>query len=86
MGKSEQLSEFEAYLEDRSRRTRASLSAIEKAGTDAALNRCRALARQIQSDLLKKSPDDFVNLLALADVQVSIERAASVLEHSKDEQ
>jgi hypothetical protein len=82
MRKGEQLSEFEAYLDDRSRRTRASLSAIEKAGTDAALNRCRVLARQIQSDLRKKNPDDFVDLLALADFQVSIERAASVLEHS----
>jgi len=75
-----QLSEFQASLEDRKRRAKASLSAIEKAGPEAALNRCRALARQIQSDLLNKKPDQFVNALSLADLQVSLERAASVLE------
>jgi len=80
MRKDEQLSEFEAYLEDRKRRTRTSFSAIEKAGTEAALNRCRALARQIQSDLVNKKPEQFVNLLSLADFQVSLERAALVLE------
>ena len=80
MRKDEQLSEFEAYLEDRKRRTKSSLSAIDKAGTEAALNRCRALARQIQSDLLNKKPDQFVNLLSLADFQVSLERAVDVLE------
>jgi hypothetical protein len=79
MRKGEELSEFEAYLEDRQRRTRRSLSAIEKVGTKAALNRCRELARQIQSDLLNKKPEQFLDLLCLADFQVSLERAASVL-------
>jgi hypothetical protein len=74
MSKGQQFSEFEAYLKDRQWRTRRSQSEIEKVGTKAALVRCRELARQIQSDLLKKSPDDFVDLLALADFQVSIER------------
>jgi hypothetical protein len=83
MRKGQKLSEFEAYLEDRKRGTATSLSAIEKAGTEAALNRCRALARQIQSDLLNKKPDQFVNLLSLADFQVSLERAAVVLEQEK---
>jgi hypothetical protein len=83
MSKDQQFSEFEAYLKDRQWRTRRSQSEIEKVGTKAALVRCRELARQIQSDLLKKSPDDFVDLLALADFQVSIERAASVLAHTK---
>jgi hypothetical protein len=41
---------------------------------------------RIQSELSSKNPDDFVDLLALADFQVSIERAASVLERSKEEQ
>jgi hypothetical protein len=63
------------YLQTRLRRT----------GAQAALDRCRALARQIQSDLLNKKADDFVDLLALADLQVSIECAASVLGHSKGE-
>jgi hypothetical protein len=75
MRKGEELS----YLEDRQRRTRRSLSAIEKVGTKAALNRCRELARQIQSDLLNKKPEQFLDLLCLADFQVSLERAASGL-------
>jgi hypothetical protein len=81
MGKSDQFSEFEAYLEEQRRGIERSLSEIEKVGTDAALNRCRELARQIQSGLLNKQPDNFVDILSLADLQVSLERAASVLEH-----
>jgi hypothetical protein len=80
MSKREQYSEFEAYLDDRQGRTKRSLSAIEKVGTKAALDRCRELARQIQSDLRNKKPDHFVDVLSLADFQVSLERAASVLE------
>jgi len=80
MRKGGQSSEFQAYLEDRKRRIKVALSAIEKAGPEATLNRCRALARQIQSDLLNKKPDQFVNALSLADFQVSLERAVSVLE------
>jgi len=75
-----QLSKFQAYRKDRERRTSVALSAIEKAGPEAALIRCRALARQIQSDLLNKKPDQFVNALSLANFQVSLERAVSVLE------
>ena len=55
-------------------------TAIEKAGTEAALDRCRALARRIQADLRHKKPEHFVNVMSLADFQVSLERAASVLE------
>jgi len=80
MRKGGQSSEFQAYLEDRKRRIKVALSAIEKAGPEATLNRCRALARQIQSDLLNKKPDQFVNALSLANFQVSLERAVSVLE------
>jgi hypothetical protein len=37
------------------------------------------LARQIESDLLNRKPDDFVNLLGLADFHGSLEFAASLL-------
>ena len=53
-------------------------TAIEKAGTEAALDRCRALARRIQADLRHKKPEHFVNVMSLADFQVLLERAASV--------
>jgi glutathione S-transferase len=57
-----------------------SLDAIEKAAVEAALNRCRALAAQIESELHNKKPEHFVDDLSLADVHVSLERAAGVLE------
>jgi hypothetical protein len=79
--KSERNSDFETYLKERNRRTSAALSAIEKAGTEAALDRCRALAHRIQTDLRDKKPEHFMNVMSLADFQVSLERAASVLEH-----
>jgi hypothetical protein len=69
MNKSEQMSEATARL-----------SAIEKAGIEAALDRCRALAHQIRGDLRNKSPEHLVSIWSLADFQVSLERAASVLE------
>ena len=81
MRKSEQVSEFETYLKERQRRTRTALTAIEKAGTEAAIDRCRALVHQIHGDLRHKKPEHFVNVMSLADFQLSLERAASVLEH-----
>jgi hypothetical protein len=56
-----------------------SLDATEKAAVEAALNRCRALAAQIQSKLRNKRPEHFVDELALADFYASLERAADVL-------
>jgi hypothetical protein len=79
--KSERNSDFETYLKERNRRTSTALSAIEKAGTEAALDRCRALAHRIQTGLRDKKPEHFMNVMSLADFQVSLERAASVLEH-----
>jgi molecular chaperone DnaK (HSP70) len=79
------LSEFEAYIKDCQEMTFRSRNEIERDGTQAALARCRALALQIQSELSRKKVDDFVDLMALADFQVSIERAAFVLERSKVE-
>lgn len=80
MRKGEQASEFESCLEDRKRMTSATLSAIEKAGTEAALDRCRALAQQIQCGLRNRKPEHFDDVWALADFQAALERAASVLE------
>ena len=58
------------------------LDAIERAATQAALDRCRALADQIASELLKKRAEDFQNLTALADFHASLESAADLLERS----
>ena len=49
MRKENQFSEFESYLEDRKRMTSASLSAIERARTEAALDRCRIVAQRNQT-------------------------------------
>src|SRR3981081_4220433 len=78
MTKGENLSEFELYLQQVQRRSRRSLSEIEKLGTDAALDRCRDLARQVQSSL-NKMPVPPIDIHSWADLQVSLERAASVL-------
>jgi hypothetical protein len=74
------MSEFKTYLNERQRMTTATLSAIEKAGIEAALDRCRALAHRIRGDLRNKRPEHFASVWSLADFQVSLERAASVLE------
>ena len=80
MRKSEQISDFKTYLNERQRMTTATLSEIEKAGIEAALDRCRALVHRIQGDLRDKRPEHFISVWSLADFQVSLERAASVLE------
>jgi hypothetical protein len=55
------------------------LDATEKAGIEAALNRCRALAAQIASELRNKKPEYFVDKLSLADFYASLECAARIL-------
>jgi hypothetical protein len=55
------------------------LAEIEKAAVEAALNRCRALAAQIESELHKKRPAHFVDKLSLADFYASLEHAADVI-------
>jgi hypothetical protein len=57
-----------------------SLDAIERAGIEAALDRCRSLAAQIASELHNKRPEHFVDKLSLADFYASLERAAGVLD------
>jgi hypothetical protein len=54
------------------------LDATEKAGIEAALNRCRALAAQIASELRNKR-SDHVDKLSLADLCASLEHAVDVL-------
>jgi hypothetical protein len=55
------------------------LDATEKAGIEAALNRCRGLAAQIESELRNKRHEHFVDKLSLADFYASLEHAADVL-------
>jgi hypothetical protein len=56
-----------------------SLNATEKAGVGAALNRCRALAAQIESELRNKRREHFIDEFLLADLCASLEEAANVL-------
>jgi hypothetical protein len=58
------------------------LDGIERTATKAALDRCRALAEQIERELMKKNAANFQNLTVLADFQASFERAAEVLERT----
>jgi hypothetical protein len=44
-----------------------SLVAIERADTEAAVDRCRSLAAQVASELRNKRPTHFVDKLSLAD-------------------
>jgi hypothetical protein len=57
------------------------LDATEKAGIEAALDRCRSLEAQIASELRNKRPEHFVDKLSLADLCASLEHAADVLGH-----
>jgi hypothetical protein len=43
------------------------LDATEKAGTEATLNRCRALATKIGNEFRNKTPEHFVDKLSLAE-------------------
>jgi hypothetical protein len=56
-----------------------SLDAIEKAAVEAALNRCRVLADQIESKLRSKKSEHFVDKVLLADFCVSLAHAVDVL-------
>jgi hypothetical protein len=55
------------------------LDATDKAGIEAALNRCRDVAARIASELRNKRPEHFVDKLSLADLCASLEHAADVL-------
>jgi hypothetical protein len=81
MGKDDQFSELDVYLQEQQSGRKRSLSEIEKVGTVGALKRCRDLARQIQAGLVNKRSEHLIHAEFLADFQVSLERAVSVLEH-----
>ena len=55
------------------------LAEIEKAAVEAALNRCRVLAGQIEGPLRNKRRKHFVDKLSLADFYASLEHAAGVI-------
>ena len=56
-----------------------SLDVIEKAAVEAALSRCRVLARQIEIEIRKKRSEHFVVKSLLADFYASLGHAADVL-------
>ena len=56
-----------------------SLDAIEKAGIEAGLGRCRVLAAKIANELRNERPEHFVDKSSLADLYASLEHAARVL-------
>src|SRR5262249_19233324 len=56
----------------------------EQQGTEGALDRCRVLADQINSDLRDQKLGHFVNSPLLGDFQISLEHAASLLEENTD--
>jgi hypothetical protein len=69
---------FRSYAEHQERMKKKALSTIEENGVGAALERCRALAERIAAELREKKPEE-LDIAALAEFQVSLERAASVL-------
>jgi hypothetical protein len=71
---------FNTYVKDRERMTKQALSAIQEKGPAAALESCRVLAKEIDSDLFRKKPEHFFDISWLAEFQVCLERAASVLD------
>jgi hypothetical protein len=55
------------------------LDVTEKAAVEAALNRCRILASQIEGELRKKRPEHLLDKALLADLCASLEHAVDVL-------
>jgi hypothetical protein len=82
--KNVQFFESGTYLQNREGKRETSSCPIEKAGTKAALDRCRMLADRIAKDLRETKPEHFLNILSLAEFQASLECAASVLEQNPD--
>jgi hypothetical protein len=71
-------------LKDRELSFKRSLSAIEQRGTEGLLDRRRVLADQIDRDLRDQKPGHFVNIPSVADFQISLEHAASLLEENTE--
>ena len=72
-----QFKTFTSYAKHHSAAKNKALSSIEQSGVAAALERCRELAQEICVNLQAKNPDR-IDIRALAEFQVAIERAASV--------
>jgi hypothetical protein len=78
--KQQQLPTFERYVKGRERKIERTLSDMEKRGVARALDSCRVLADEINRELHTQKVRQFVNNPSLlAEFQVAIERAASVL-------
>jgi hypothetical protein len=73
---------FTTYVKDRERMAKQALSAIQQKGPAAALEMCRVLANEIDSDLYEKKPEHFFDISWLAELQVWLERAVSVLDEN----
>ena len=69
---------FRSYAAHQERMKKKALRTIEENGLAAALERCRALAERIDAELREKKLER-LDTAALAEFQVSLERAASVL-------
>ena len=80
MRKNDQSSLRESCRGDQQCVSSGSLSVLEKAGTEAALNRCRTLAQRIEGELRIRGSERFADLVSLAELQAALERAAWVLE------
>jgi hypothetical protein len=82
MHKHRQVSRFQEYINSRERKIKRALSEIEKRGAAAALDKYRVLADQIDGNLRNKKLRHllFNRISLLAEFQVPIERAASVLD------
>jgi hypothetical protein len=62
-----------------SSKARPDLTEREKAGMEGALNRCRELTLRIEAELRTKKMEEIPDVMALAELHVSLERAAEVL-------
>jgi hypothetical protein len=81
MHKQQQFSKFEKYVKSRERNIKKALSEIEKRGAAAALDKCRVLAERIDGDLRNKKLRHLLNNISLlAEFQLSLDRAASLLD------
>jgi hypothetical protein len=69
---------YRGYAEHQGRMKKRALSTIEESGVAAALERCCLLAERIDAELREKKSER-LDIAALAEFQVSLERAASVL-------
>jgi len=68
---------FTSYAQHLAAAKNKALGSIERVGVAAALERCRELAQEICVKLQAKKPNS-LDIRALAEFQVAIERAASV--------